>query len=219
MGRSAELCAAVAAARWDGLGSRHTGQETASRMAGRIKAQRSRQRNPLDQAGSGGKLEPARAGARGCPGPFEVHAGGRSVSITSAKQRALLALLALNAGQVVSADRLIDGLWGESAGADARNALQRHVSRLRKPVGPSLLTRRPAICSTFRQARSTPCTSRSSCAKPAPRYTRAALPRRVPPSRRPSDSGAPLAELVDRDWPGQEAAHLRCRRGGNRGGG
>src|SRR5262249_61303819 len=52
-------------------------------------------------------------------------------------------MLALDAGRVVSADRLIDGLWGDRAPAGAPNALQHHISRLRKTVGRSLVTRGP----------------------------------------------------------------------------
>jgi SARP family transcriptional regulator, regulator of embCAB operon len=39
--------------------------------------------------------------------------------------------LLLQAGEVVSADRLIDGLWGERPPPTALKALQVHVSRLR----------------------------------------------------------------------------------------
>ena len=50
------------------------------------------------------------------------------------KQRALLAVLLLHAGEVVSADRLIDDLWGERSPAGGLNALQVHISRLRKAL-------------------------------------------------------------------------------------
>src|SRR5712692_8541204 len=46
-------------------------------------------------------------------GPLEVADGDTVLPLTGAKQRALLAILLLNANQVVSSDRLIDGLWGE----------------------------------------------------------------------------------------------------------
>jgi branched-chain amino acid transport system substrate-binding protein len=70
------------------------------------------------------------------------------VRLGGAKQKALLALLLLNARQVVSSDRLIDELWGESPPSDAQTALQAHVSRLRKLLepdhsgGPELLVTR-----------------------------------------------------------------------------
>ena len=43
-------------------------------------------------------------------GPFEVYEDGRLLDVGVGKQRALLALLVLNAGEVVSTDRLIDPL-------------------------------------------------------------------------------------------------------------
>jgi DNA-binding SARP family transcriptional activator len=76
----------------------------------------------------------------GVLGPLEVRQGGHRVHIASARQRALVALLALDAGQVVSVDRLIEGLWGDRVPADAVNALRHHVSRLRKTIGPALVT-------------------------------------------------------------------------------
>jgi len=48
------------------------------------------------------------------------------------KQKALLGVLLLHARQVVSSDRLIEELWGETPPSDAQTALQAHVSRLRK---------------------------------------------------------------------------------------
>jgi DNA-binding SARP family transcriptional activator len=47
-------------------------------------------------------------------GPVAMWVVGMPVSVT-AKQAAVLAMLALEAGQVVSVDRLIDGAWGENA--------------------------------------------------------------------------------------------------------
>ena len=74
----------------------------------------------------------------GVLGPLEVSLGDRRVSISSARQRALIAL---NAGHVVSTDRLVDGLWAERPPGDALNALRHHVSRLRKTIGSALVTR------------------------------------------------------------------------------
>ena len=48
-----------------------------------------------------------------------------------ASQRAVLAMLALQANRPVSADRLIDGLWGDDAPVTATKTLQSHVSLLR----------------------------------------------------------------------------------------
>ena len=72
----------------------------------------------------------------GVLGPLEVLRGGEPITPSAAKQRALLALLALNANSVVSADRLIDEIWGEDAPATAQSALQVHVSQLRRVLEP-----------------------------------------------------------------------------------
>ncbi|MGI9557137.1 MAG: AfsR/SARP family transcriptional regulator, partial [Solirubrobacterales bacterium] len=65
-------------------------------------------------------------------GPLEVLDAGRPITVSSRKQRALLALLLLNQGAVVSRDRLIDALWDGEPPATAQSALRVHVSELRK---------------------------------------------------------------------------------------
>jgi DNA-binding SARP family transcriptional activator len=68
-------------------------------------------------------------------GPLEVLDEGNVVSLGGSKQRALLALLVLHANETLSADRLIDELWGQRPPATAPKTLQAHVSRLRKALG------------------------------------------------------------------------------------
>src|ERR1039458_2687408 len=68
-------------------------------------------------------------------GPFEVRDDGRLVGLGGDKQRALLAILLLHRNQVVSDDRLIDELWGESPPAGARRTLRAYVSKLRRAIG------------------------------------------------------------------------------------
>jgi DNA-binding SARP family transcriptional activator len=46
-------------------------------------------------------------------GPLEVRDGGRSISLGTAKQQALLAVLVLHANEFVPREQLIDELWGE----------------------------------------------------------------------------------------------------------
>ena len=53
-------------------------------------------------------------------GPLEVVEQGRALPLGGARQRALLALLLTRANEVVSADRLIDELWGARAAAGQR---------------------------------------------------------------------------------------------------
>jgi len=68
-------------------------------------------------------------------GPLEVRSNGAALDLGGPKQRALLALLVLEANRVVPRDRLIDALWDESPPETARKALQVHVSQLRKVLG------------------------------------------------------------------------------------
>jgi LuxR family maltose regulon positive regulatory protein len=65
--------------------------------------------------------------------------GGVPVPVRGAKQRALLALLALQRGQPVSADRLIDLLWGDRQAANPANALQTQIGQLRRTLGPAAI--------------------------------------------------------------------------------
>jgi DNA-binding SARP family transcriptional activator/pimeloyl-ACP methyl ester carboxylesterase len=79
-------------------------------------------------------------------GPLEVRDdAGRSRELGGRKQRALLAVLLLNANRVLSADRLVEALWGDSPPATAAIALQGYVSKLRKALGPAqaIVTRAP----------------------------------------------------------------------------
>ncbi len=78
-------------------------------------------------------------------GLVEVHADdGRPVEITGARLRTLLILLALDPGRVVTTARLIDGVWGEEPPAEATNALQALVSRLRRTLPEPAVESTPA---------------------------------------------------------------------------
>jgi DNA-binding SARP family transcriptional activator len=71
-------------------------------------------------------------------GPLEVvDDDGTVVALSGTKIRALTALLALEAGRVVSTDRLIERLYGNELPQGAANALQLHVSRLRRALRSS----------------------------------------------------------------------------------
>src|SRR3954471_14513752 len=65
-------------------------------------------------------------------GPLEVHLGDGPVELGARKQRAVLAMLALEPGRTVSADRLAEGLWGDRLPASAPKMVQLYVSRLRR---------------------------------------------------------------------------------------
>ena len=69
-------------------------------------------------------------------GPLRVVDGDRPIPLSGAKQRALLAMLLLEANHVVSSDRLIDRLWGDEPPETATTALQVYISRLRTALEP-----------------------------------------------------------------------------------
>lgn len=73
-------------------------------------------------------------GTFGLLGPVEVRVPGRPPAALPPSVRVLLARLALSAGRVVSTDALTDALWGEDLPADAANALQLRVSKLRRAL-------------------------------------------------------------------------------------
>ena len=64
-------------------------------------------------------------------GPLEVELGGRVVLLGGRRERAILAILLLNIGEVVSVERLIDGLWGDARPSSAKHMVHEYVSRLR----------------------------------------------------------------------------------------
>jgi DNA-binding SARP family transcriptional activator/streptogramin lyase len=75
-------------------------------------------------------------------GPLEASRRGQALEVGAGKQRALLVLLLLSAGEVVSTDRLIDALWGERPPPSALNSVHIYVSRLRKLLGNGRLETR-----------------------------------------------------------------------------
>jgi DNA-binding SARP family transcriptional activator len=69
-------------------------------------------------------------------GSVEVEDAGTSFDLGGARQRTLLAILLLNRGEPVSADRLIDELYDGHPPPTAAKSLHAHISRLRKALGP-----------------------------------------------------------------------------------
>ena len=76
-------------------------------------------------------------------GPLEVRDGERVLPLGGARRRAVLALLLLDANHVVSVDRLVDGVWGDTPPASALASLQNHLARLRQELGERLVTQSP----------------------------------------------------------------------------
>jgi DNA-binding SARP family transcriptional activator len=76
-------------------------------------------------------------------GSLEVCSDGSVVALGGRKPRALLAVLALHANEVVATDRLIDDVWGEDVPDDAAAVLRLNISRLRKVLPGDMLVTRP----------------------------------------------------------------------------
>jgi DNA-binding SARP family transcriptional activator/predicted ATPase len=78
-------------------------------------------------------------------GPVAVEVDGEPVRLSSVKQKAILAQLALRGGQITQLAELVAGLWGENPPATATNTIQVHVSALRRALGRAgnLIQNRP----------------------------------------------------------------------------
>jgi DNA-binding SARP family transcriptional activator len=77
-------------------------------------------------------------------GPLRVSREDRPLELGGHRQKVLVCLLLLHANEVLSAERIIDVLWGECPPATARKALQVLISRLRQILGAGVLeTRSP----------------------------------------------------------------------------
>ena len=76
-------------------------------------------------------------------GPVEAVRDGTVVRLGGPKPRALLVVLALEPGHVVSVDGIVEALWPGDPPDTAAHAVQVYVSQLRKALGPVIATRPP----------------------------------------------------------------------------
>ena len=76
-------------------------------------------------------------------GPLDVRDGDREVPLRGGKQRALLALLLVNANRTLALDAIVDELWGDDVPETAPKMVQIYVSHLRKSLPPQMLRTRP----------------------------------------------------------------------------
>jgi DNA-binding SARP family transcriptional activator len=76
-------------------------------------------------------------------GSLELRDGDVAVALGGVRERSLLALLLLNANELVSTDRIVDELWGDRPPKAAVKTVQVYVSRLRKILGADALVTRP----------------------------------------------------------------------------
>ena len=82
-------------------------------------------------------------------GPFEVVRDETEiVPPAAARERALLLFLLLQANEIVPADSVIDGVWGDRPPRCAGNALHNGVSHLRKLLEPGACASAPEVLLT-----------------------------------------------------------------------
>ncbi|MBO4210343.1 BTAD domain-containing putative transcriptional regulator [Micromonospora echinofusca] len=109
---------------------------------------------------------PRRPGVDGDPWDFRIlgpltvlDSRGTPLHTGTRKQRAVLAVLLLEPGRVVSLDRIISGLWADEAPSSATGTLQAYISQLRRILEPDrspratprvLLTREPGYLLAIR---------------------------------------------------------------------
>ncbi|GAA2986366.1 AfsR/SARP family transcriptional regulator [Actinokineospora diospyrosa] len=67
-------------------------------------------------------------------GGVEADVGDKPVELGHRRQRAVIAVLAVEVGRVVTADQLIDRVWGDSPPLRARDTLYGYLSRLRRAL-------------------------------------------------------------------------------------
>jgi pentatricopeptide repeat protein len=75
-------------------------------------------------------------------GPLDVRVGDEPIALGGGKQRAVLAVLLLRAGEVVPVERLVDEVWGDDPPPSAAHTLESYVSRIRQlfnGYGPRLV--------------------------------------------------------------------------------
>jgi len=82
-------------------------------------------------------------------GPLEVTRGDQTLALGGAKQRALLAILLIEANHVVGLERLAELLWRDEAPATSDHIIEVYVSQLRRALEPTgapyrVLLRKPS---------------------------------------------------------------------------
>ena len=132
------------------------------------------------------------------PGPLEVHLGEGPVELGPRKQRGVLAMLALEAGRTVSADRLAAGLWGDEPPPSAPKMVQ-------------LTSRICGGCSTGTRA-SPPAAAATSCSCRKGAVDTVRLERLLEESRAREAlalwRGDPLADVADEPFAAAEIRRL-----------
>jgi DNA-binding SARP family transcriptional activator/tetratricopeptide (TPR) repeat protein len=142
-------------------------------------------------------------------GAVDVVVRGEPRPVQGQRRKAVLAVLALHGGEIVSTDLLADAVWGDAAPATAVNTLQSHVSYLRGVLGAktAILARPPGYVlqlpgdGTDVQVAERLLEQGTQCADPAGavRHLEGALA---------LWRGQPLADVADLAWLSAQAEHL-----------
>jgi predicted ATPase/DNA-binding SARP family transcriptional activator len=81
-------------------------------------------------------------------GPLQVCVDGELAEVSAAKPRSLLGVLLVDANQVVSADQLLEDVWGDRQPAGGVKTLQYHMSKLRDALEPDRERAGPGVIVT-----------------------------------------------------------------------
>ena len=69
-------------------------------------------------------------------GPVRAHLDGREIDLGPSRSRTLFAMLATRAGNLVSHDEIVDGLWADSPPGNPSSNIYTYVNRLRRALDP-----------------------------------------------------------------------------------
>ena len=152
-------------------------------------------------------------------GAVEATVDDRPVTFGGPKQRAILAVLAVEVGRVVSVERLIDSVWGEAPPDTVRASLQVHISQLRRAFTdaglPGVIETRPPgyLLVVEREAidlhRFTHCVEQARAAAYAGNIAEAGGLAR---SALADFAGSPFVGLGERAWAEAVAVHVGAQR-------
>ena len=89
-------------------------------------------------------------------GPLRAVRGDTELDLGPAKQRAVLAVLLLEAGRVVPTPRIVDAVWGDEPPENGANVVQKYVAGLRRVLDPDRSPRTPGALLPFREVTGDP---------------------------------------------------------------
>ena len=146
-------------------------------------------------------------------GPLEAYADGRSVAVGGGRQRALLALLLVHAGEVVSRDRLIEELWAGEPPPSGPQSLDMYLSRLRRAFREAgaddvLATRAPGYVLRVEETDAQRFEALAAEGRQALAAGEAERTARVLAEALALWRGAAYAEVADESWARAEAGRL-----------